>query len=144
MAGLSLSEVFGEDAQEVKSVLLMFSSPGKRDAEIVRPGRLKTARELAMDGMNQAEEHAEEQIPGWGSMAMDALKLFIKDHSGPFMAEQVRSVAQLSGLPVPCHERAWGAVLTRAAKNGLIKAIGYGKTSNPNAHSTPATLWIAL
>ena len=35
---ISLSKEFGEDAAEVKGWLEMFSSPGKRDAELVNVG----------------------------------------------------------------------------------------------------------
>jgi hypothetical protein len=38
---LSLKEYYGEDAEEVKAILVMFSSEGKRDAEIINPGERK-------------------------------------------------------------------------------------------------------
>lgn len=38
---VSLKEFYGDDAEAVKAILIMFSSDGKRDAEIVNPGRKK-------------------------------------------------------------------------------------------------------
>ena len=63
------------------------------------------------------------------------------DQGKEFMAEDVRNWAHAMGLPQPHSARAWGAVISKAAKDGAIVFAGYGKTANPNAHRTPAAVW---
>lgn len=98
-----------------------------------------TARDL---GMNQALNHANSVIPEWSETALKCLisYLYLRGNE-PFLAEDVRAYGQCIGLEAPPSERAWGGVMTRAARAGLIEAIGYAKTSNPLAHRTPASLW---
>ena len=44
---ISLKEFYKEDAEEVKAILIMFSSEGQRDAEIIYPGRRKDAKDTS-------------------------------------------------------------------------------------------------
>lgn len=99
---------------------------------------------LRDEGIDQAVSHAEQEIPGWADIAYNFLLTFISKHNGTFMAEEVRVQAELNDVPVPPSLRAWGSVIARAAKNELIKRVGYRQVRNVKAHCTPATLWIAL
>lgn len=36
---ITLKDTYGEDADEIRAILEMFSSEGKKDAEIIRIGR---------------------------------------------------------------------------------------------------------
>lgn len=94
-------------------------------------------------GMALAVEHADDQSRQWSDRAMFWLKIFIGPRSTPFMAETVREFAAQKGLPPPPSERAWGSVIHKAARAGLIIFSGYAKTTNPRAHRTPAALWRA-
>lgn len=92
-------------------------------------------------GISQAVDSAERIHPGWCDQAFQYLKAFILDSTAPFMAEDVREAAE-GAVPSPPSLRAWGAVMIRAAKEGLIKRAGHQNVRNERAHKTPATLWI--
>ncbi len=93
-------------------------------------------------GMALAAEHAEDVHHGWKEQAYRALIQFLAVNPGiTFQTEVVRAWAERRGLPRPPSERAFGSVIVKAARNGLIKSIGYGKTSNPKSHRTPASVW---
>lgn len=92
-------------------------------------------------GMMMAEDNANTKINGWSRIAFNILREFLMFHNDPFLAEEVRSYASQRGLDEPPSKRAWGGVITRAARQKLIKSIGFGLTTNPLAHRTPATLW---
>lgn len=85
-------------------------------------------------GMARAEENAGRS---WNDMAYNYLFGYIKTHK-EFMTEDVRVA---SNLPEPPSQRAWGSVVVRAKRNGLIVRNGYEMVKNPKAHRTPATLW---
>ena len=95
-----------------------------------------SAADLAMQGMNQAAEHADAEIPGWTHQAFDMLKLFAARHF-EFMGEDVRKWAHDEGFPQPPDRRAWGHVIQRGVRDG----VGYRKTRIPPAHATPRAIW---
>lgn len=101
------------------------------------------AQAWATNGMNVAVLSADSHLSGWSDMALDKMMEFISIHKQPFLVEEVRRFAHFRGLPRPESDRAWGGVVSRAARRGLIKHVGYAKTSNPLAHNTPAALWEA-
>ena len=94
---------------------------------------------LKNQGMKRASDHAERHYPDWKERALDYLKRFPWSR---FMAEDVRTWAYQNGLPEAPSGRAWGAVIVRARKLGLIKFDGHQNVSNPRAHSTPAAVWV--
>jgi hypothetical protein len=83
------------------------------------------------------------KVVSWDDVAYDSLVLYIGTQAKRtvFMAENARTYAENLGIPTPNDKRSWGKVIRRAVKNGLIIKAGYGSTSNPLAHGTPATLW---
>lgn len=87
-----------------------------------------------------AVNHADVVAPGWSDGAYAALRAYAKANS-LFKSEDVRRHAHASGLPQPPDARAWGAVFQRAARDGLIRRVGYGKSMNRVAHGRPATVW---
>lgn len=93
------------------------------------------------NGMAVAELNAEARHPHWPQEALSWVKTYITFHTEEFLAEDVRKFAEESGLPHPPSERAWGGVICRAARMGLIRKVGYRNTVNPLSHGTPATLW---
>jgi hypothetical protein len=92
-------------------------------------------------GILMSEEAAKDRCPGWSEQAYALLIEFKKSASKPFLAEEAREYAHAHGLPKPASERAWGAVIRRAAQAKEILFHGYAKTSNPLAHRTPASVW---
>lgn len=96
-------------------------------------------------GISIATHHADLLFTNWSSNAYALLETYIQRHRGTqFLAEDIRDWAISHGLPKPPHDRAWGGVISRAAKVGIIKFMGYEKTKNPKAHRTPASLWGAF
>jgi hypothetical protein len=93
------------------------------------------------DGIRRAVNHANYEVEGWADMAYEFLQRFLLFNPLPFMAEDVRRYAEQHGVPIPPSKRAWGGVVVRASKAGIIKSCGYGMTSNPKAHRTPAMRW---
>lgn len=89
-------------------------------------------------GIDRALENAELHHPAWSDLALDYLKRY---PGKQFMAEEVRVWAHKNGLAEPPHARAWGGVIVKAKKLGLIEHCGYGNVSNPKAHRTPASVW---
>lgn len=94
-------------------------------------------------GMRQALNHAERETPAWGDRAYEALKSFLDYHpSEYFFGENVREWASEQELvPDPPHARAWGGVIAKAARSGLIEKQGIGQVSNPKAHKANAAIW---
>lgn len=90
-------------------------------------------------GIEQAETHANDVHEDWSQKAYNFLLLFIRENT-VFQAEDVRE-ASLVEVPEPPSNRAWGAIIVRAIKAGLIKRIGYAPVNNKKAHCTPASVW---
>jgi hypothetical protein len=88
--------------------------------------------------MKTAAGHAERIEPSWSKRALS----FIMEYSEQtFMVEEVREWAYRCGLPRPPNERAWGGVVSKARKEGLIRHVGFRSVTNPKAHRTPASVW---
>lgn len=100
------------------------------------------AERLRDEGITRSLNTATLHDWSWNLVASEALIEYVSTHSGPFMIEDVREWARK--VPVPPSNRAWGAVVLQAARNGLIKKVGYGVTMNPRSHRTPATMWMAV
>lgn len=94
-------------------------------------------------GMKKAIEHADQVNEGWSDKAFNLLKSYVNEF-GPgwkFLGEQVRYYAEAKKLEEPPSLRAWGSVMVRAAKSGLIKKVGYGQVTNPKAHRANSSQW---
>jgi hypothetical protein len=87
---------------------------------------------------------ADSKTPGWSDRAFEFVKRYALINRGQFMSEDIRKWAYSNGLERPENERAFGGVVVRASRAGIIKAVGYARTSNVLAHRTPATLWMAI
>lgn len=99
-----------------------------------------TARDT---GMALALDKADRDQEGWSTDAMVAVRTYVALHRGQsFLAEQLRAWAESTGIVAAAeNERAWGAVMRRAAKEGLIQKIGYAPSASSNL--SPKTLWFA-
>ena len=97
---------------------------------------------LAHAGANRAADKADRLTNGeWSEKAYTFLSVYAKYHD-TFQCSQVREAAM--GI-VPEHprmdKRAWGSVLIRAQKAGLIGAIGYAPTANRTSHGRQEQQW---
>ncbi len=102
-----------------------------------------TGAELRDGGIKVAADHADLTNENWCERAYEALKTYLQFHKAPFMCEQVRDFAHIElGLPQPPNSRAFGGIMQRAQREGVIKHAGYGHTSNPKSHRTPASMWL--
>lgn len=97
------------------------------------------AKKRRDSGIKRAVDHADQVHDNWSNAAFIFLNKFMRDHA-EFMTEDVRVAAQ-GVLPEPPDPRAWGAVITRAYRSGLIKRIGYAPVRHFNAHMRPAAVW---
>ena len=113
-------------------------------------GLLKSARQRADRGIESSRQHAEQDAPGWGEMALTMVRWFskVKDRqyessllTGPVVgrnhyawtAEECRLWCAAHDLPDPPELRAWGSVIQRALREGLIvKTGGFRATASSN------------
>ena len=101
---------------------------------------MKTESEILRDaGMKQAVNNADSKIANWSDMAYDYLLSYCKTNT-EFKAEDVRA-ASAGTVPQPPHSRAWGAIMSKAARNNIIERVGYGAVKNPRAHCSTVTIW---
>ena len=103
---------------------------------------IRIAEQRRDAGIEEAIEHADNVITGWSDKAYQILRQFLNTIDSEFMVEQVRQYAAgIEGYEAPSHDRAWGGVVRRAQKAGLVIYVTTRRTSNVNAHRTPAGLW---
>jgi hypothetical protein len=92
------------------------------------------------DGMTRAVEHADAVEPDWSTRAYVCLAEFCRERGAlTFLTEDVRAFALNRNLPPPPDGRAWGAVIQRAAREGLIVRMGYAAAKSSNL--SPKVLW---
>jgi hypothetical protein len=106
---------------------------------LVKMKRTKFNGEQLRDkGMKVAADHAEAVILNWGK---DAFDMLLEYPSTTFMTEDLRFWAYNNGLPKPPNEKAWGSIIIKAVRAGVITHQGYRKVNNPQAHARPASVW---
>lgn len=94
------------------------------------------------EAIQKVVDHADALDPHWSERAYASLMLYCFQNKDPFITEEVREWAENMGLVHPPHDgRAWGHVMKRAAKNELIKKIGYGLAKSSNL--SPKIQWAA-
>tara|TARA_R100000963_G_C4635601_1_gene99813 strand:- start:772 stop:1125 length:354 start_codon:yes stop_codon:yes gene_type:complete len=99
--------------------------------------------ELRDKGMKQALDNANDNHRDWSAKAYSFLLEFINNVylvNDLFMAEDIRRESK-GIVPEPPSNRAWGAIIRRAVKDGLIQRNSFKSVKNPKAHATPATEW---
>lgn len=103
----------------------------------------REAQQAKTSGMTRAVDHANAVSDRWSERAFSMLLDFLRglQNNREFMTEQFRQYAYHRGLEAPPSERAFGAIIFRAAKSGLIISTGTGKVSNPKAHQANAAVW---
>lgn len=56
-------------------------------------------------------------------------------------AEDLREVAEKSGLDAPPDKRAWGAVIIRAHRAKVIELYGFAPVKDRRSHGGPKYVW---
>jgi hypothetical protein len=99
---------------------------------------LLIARQAGDDGASRAARHADDESPNWTSVAVEHVRAYARRFDS-FVAEDVRWYAEIHGFPPAPTARAWGSVMKRARKEGIITADGYAPAVSSNGG--PKTLW---
>lgn len=95
--------------------------------------------------MKMANQRAEKMREGWSREAEGYLRSFAKAHSEPFLAEEIPPWAYERRCPMPPDDRAWGAIVKAAAKDGIIEQTGLAAKNKLSGHSsTWRPLWRSL
>ena len=100
---------------------------------------INNGTELRDKGIKKALDNANNTHDKWSDKAYDFLLKYIK-YQNQFMTEDVR-VASEKAIPKPPSNRAWGSVILRASRSGLINRVGFANVKNAKAHKTPASVW---
>ena len=100
---------------------------------------INNGAELRDKGIKKALDNANNTHDRWSDKAYDFLLKYIK-YQYEFMTEDVR-VASEKAIPKPPSNRAWGSVILRASRSGLINRVGFANVKNAKAHKTPASVW---
>ena len=75
---------------------------------------------------------------GWGEMAYTWIGSYARAHR-TFIGEECTKAARAEGMTPPHDPRAWGSVFRRAAREGIIRRVGYAQS--PQRHFAPTPLW---
>lgn len=97
------------------------------------------ARSRRDDGIERAGNHAGQR---WQRAARGYLLEYLATHAGRFLAEDVREFAEAQGLDLPPDGRAWGAVFQTAARQNVIRKVGYAPARSSNL--SPKVQWEGL
>ena len=98
-----------------------------------------TATERRDDGIAKAIDHADRVSHAWSVLAYQYVQWWLR-HCKPdatFLSENIIGFATEWGAPEPPDSRAWGAIIQRAARAGLIVKAGYRE----DKFCSPKTLW---
>lgn len=104
-----------------------------------------TGADLRDAGMHAALSHAERVDDDWPAQAMWALREYIRRHPGAeFMTEAVRVYAyNRLNVPQPPHCRAWGSIIRKASREGLIRFVRLAPVKTASSHMANASVWRA-
>ena len=110
---------------------------------------INNGTQLRDKGIKQALDSANDAHEKWSEKAYKFLVNYIKSNKRKsvkqpsfkrFMTEDVR-LASEKEIPIPPSNRAWGGIVVKASKAGLISRVGFSNVKNVKAHKTPATVW---
>lgn len=91
-------------------------------------------------GMAQATGHANDATPFWSELAYIALEHYVYMAVKPhFTSYDFIEVYKTMNRDMPPTNKAFGSIFTKAARNGLIRKVGY--RPHPLRHASPTVLW---
>jgi len=98
-----------------------------------------TGETLKQAGLALVSDNNEE----WIDRVMEMIRRFAQSGT-EFASEDVRNYCGTwKDFPQPKSPNAWGAAFSVAAKQGLIKRVGYAKNTLPSAHARVVAVWRA-
>ena len=100
---------------------------------------INSGSQLRDKGIKQAINNANDTHEKWSEKAYKFLVDYIKSHK-EFMTEELRIDSEKE-IPKPPSNRAWGGIILRAVRAGLVHRVGFSSVKNIKAHRTPATVW---
>lgn len=100
------------------------------------------ARAARDRGMQQAIDHANRVDPSWADTVYTYLRVYARTHPS-FTTEDVRRAAG-DEVPTPPDKRAWGGVVNRAVRAGVVARSGFVQAKDPKVHCNVVTLWRSL
>lgn len=100
------------------------------------------AVKLMDEGIKKSLAHADKVNDGWSDLAYGFLVKFIKGHR-QFTNEEIRSASK-GIVPEPPSNCAWGGVMVRAKRSGIIEKAGYVTSKNPARHCAPVSVWVVI
>ena len=99
-------------------------------------------REIRDNAIQQGIDHANEVEENWASKAYSLLVKFLYEIKTDFTSEDFRAYCT-DKLPPPPDQRAFGGIMMKASKQGLIKPTGqYREGINKQCHMNPKKVWI--
>lgn len=97
-----------------------------------------TAKAERDTAMASVAKHADVIVFRWCDLAFGWVKTYALAHR-EFISEDCTAAAEAAGIPVPPDTRAWGVPFARAARQNIIRRIGYGVSRR--RHLSPTPLW---
>lgn len=99
---------------------------------------LRAARDA---GIDLATDHAEAVDPGWTDRAVALLDVYADLRPSGFTTLELRTWAREVYGFVGVTNWAWGGVLTRAQKLGLVKQVGARAVGDSTSHLKLSPVW---
>src|SRR5580765_2784301 len=92
-------------------------------------------------GISAAMGHADAVNPKWSHMAYAFLLSYAATH-GCFTSEELRIAAYAAdAVPPPPDERAWGGVVVRGVRAGVLRRDRFVNARSPKVHCTVGAQW---
>jgi len=92
-------------------------------------------------GIKRAVDHADRVHDQWSQTVYILFKRFILATTQPFQMEDFRLLVDGQIIGEPPSKRAYGAIVLKAVKEGLITRVGYAPVKNVTAHRAFASVW---
>lgn len=81
--------------------------------------------------------------PDWSLLVYSAFHQYLQQQPDKFQAEDFREWLG-DRIPAPPSKRAFGGIITRAVRAGIIKHVGYARVKNPKAHQANSAVWMRV
>lgn len=99
-----------------------------------------TPEERRDQGIKQAIEHADKEIPKWSVQAEAYAEMMIERRGfKPFLMEEIVAAASRDGIAEPPDRRAWGHIIRALARRGVVRKMGFAAAATSN--TSPKVLW---
>jgi len=105
-----------------------------------KKSRKRKGMDLRDEGMRKAIEHADAVKAAWSDGALDYVRA-VAEERRELTAERVREYAIAKGFVEPPDRRAWGAVMIRGHKAGILTRGPWVEADDPRVHRNAVRLW---